>query len=980
MSLIDQLQIIEGDLARDPGDSNAVAAIPELETELRKHLAITTKWIAAGLLTEPISYSLDHGNLVELEDRFNRLVHGLTSDPPSRESHEVLRHQAEELNRHHLHVAEIAEGLDSLRRRSYRRDRPLVRMAALRNLRRIAPRENRYVKEQIELEGPLAEWLESPDRDDRDKIQAASLFEVYRPQTRVLIKAESAARKAFKNAVRATTEIRLTSLWETLTPWSPEDPDGDSAHEEQLAEVERSIQEFLDTQDSNDAGEWPERLMEIQSRRSMISDHRARAIDERLARDELQRSLDERRGLKSIEAAYARARELCGDLGDELELRAQRRLEIEKSIRSRRLIGLMAIATVLIAGCSVLIVVAARHRQHENAIAELVSIGRIRLEEGRPREVQAMLAAATTSLPSITSDPRFIEMNAAAELQSAELSELRESLCQRFESMTGQAENDGSTAALTRTRITETVENIRFPDDPIITECITGAMLRIDEIETAWTEARRTRIENALQATRIALDEVVGRWPGDASDGAIRLDPGNWLATIDSLESADREIQSQLEDAEGFSDLQREAEALGQRITDRLETARGKATGLGAGLDAIRSASLPVRTEAQYLASMRNLYSDHARFLEEIGRFEEVETNLEIAETLVSLAEWRNQFFTDVITGDNAETTTADKKKALDRLGEFRRQFADSPLDTALERLGTFMRHDGINDEQTGDHLASALRSLKIADLRRVATSTGWIYARPNPSNGRLYFLETVGDLTEPFMNLATTLPDGQTMMMRPVRSEASAILEDGIAKLSALTGIEAAAFLLDLIDRTGECADPDPHLKLVIIEACWDLWLNGFSALAAKESEAATDWLRRLRRDNRPVLSTDWISTATTRRERSGSARDARILVDSSPPAGSLLENASSERTRISEALQPTIIVGMTQPSNDPTTPRDVLWLDDVVIGAGLLVPLPSSGGVALVRVELDPTGRVIPPDNMPRGAVPVFRTRNPQ
>jgi hypothetical protein len=967
----DRITSLESEVSRSLDPASCLDAIAKIEADLDFAFSTTQRWISRSLLSEPILYSNDLGNLVLLESRLQRIREGLQARGIQVTENPRLRSLAEELNLHYARVSELAAPLASLRRRSYRSDSPLRRIAALRRMRRDAPREQRYLHEQTAIEAPFATWLEEDRRTDEEYLAASAFFETYRPQTGPLIAAERIVRERVLVSrcrfATAKAEACLDNLHRS--------EESDTPHALQVAI--KLLTEGLEKKLLLEPDKWATELKYIEARFGEIQGEISRKHQASLALAALERNLDERRNGRAVEATYAEARRLQGDLGPELEARVRRRLGIEKSLRLRRTSGLILVGCVILAGITLLAVYYVQQEKREQAVLAIVEDGQRRIASNAPHEVERLVAKALQIDSSLEVDPRITALRVDADTAVSNRDAARSSSCAAIDEIASSAEEGLLGVDVGRTRIQDIVSDLSFPNDLEIQTCQSDAMRRLDDHEAILIDESTKRLTLAIVLARSKLQKVVDTWPEDRGQ-SVRIDPNAWKTAGGSSEMAALDLQSDLDhspEVGSLRSLQQEASAIHRELTERATKARSRLLELNEGFAAIKKTSQPVRTEAGFLDSVKQVALENASFLQMIGRYREIERALEIAESLPSLKTWRDDFVADVLDGNRKSSTIAAKSKSLDRIDEFQRRFPRSPLRNQLEEFRSFLELDGILEPQQGGTIAQTLDDTGLDDLRRMMTADGWLYARPKTSRSLLYYILTIGDLTENPDALSTVPPSQYPVILRPVRSEASAAMAQGIARLRKASGLEASDQLLNLIASVRSVDDPDWHLQLAILDAAWSLWIERFAGLGDVYTGDARDWLNSLHRENRSVVMSDWISDSPARKKRPGSARDARVLVNDSPDPTRILRAVAKSRLEVLDQLQPVLLVGILLPTSSDRMPREIRWLDDIAIEEDLLVPIMTPDGPTLVEAVIDRNGRLEPHDGLVTEAIPLFR-----
>lgn len=971
-SLSDVLDLLEQALARRDWLQHHNDLLESTTASIAHMLGITTEWIDAGLLDEPLEYSLAAGNLVLLADRVDRLARRVAEVPaadgePPNPDWEVM---VTKLNEHHLMVSEFESFLDGVRRCHEDATDPIERLRAWKRLRAAAPRLSSPVEAIRELEPILADWALRPERTEDDLHRFVELLKGHRPLTQRLVHASNQIRETWTASQRTRLARELGASLDAL--------DQETSPIEDFEALAATITSYAETGALPPGIDWhaeAQRLTSIATSKrkdAMLATEAAESLAQ------LERTLDEGAGLRTLEKTYALARSLNGPLSEVMESRVRRRLELERTVRLRRmsLFAVLGIALVTIGA-----VLSLRHLENvrrRDLIARIETQAREAIENGRLASVEPLLLKATQKQPDLETDPAFAALRQAADAAIRQRQLVIEDACQRLLDMAADVESGRAIAEVRASLVTFDTEGIPA-DGGTFQGCLEDARARVDREEAARVDAGRAAMSIPLEQAFQLLDDLAVSGP--ATDRARRFRPESWGEVIDAIARSRAEIAISLSDhserLEDLADLRRRLHAMDDRLENEQNKCRETQGRLERGLAALRDSETPIRTEQGFHERLQQLAADHAGLLEDIGRFSQTESSIEIAASLRPLQTWRETFATTVLAGCNPDAAIGARRRALEAAQEFRRLHPGSAIDTAIRSAVTMLEFSCRDNPPPGERAASALRSTGLDRLARVPISTGVVYARRGPG-GVVGYLLSDRDLQDEDGQLPDR-PRGITIVGPAEIVKASERLDDGIRRLEQAEGIESALELLGTLDAVRASKDDDPLLVLHILVEGWRLWLRDFEGLVPTSDDLVRTWLTTTERDHRALLRDDWIRGASDANGRRSEFRVAKDLILTSPEASLWIKSLRNRIADLITDLQPTLPVGIAAAVPDVGAPRMIAWLDGVPIQEDLVVGIHDATGrrAMLVPVRLDEQGRMLPVAGAPGGPLLIMRRR---
>lgn len=945
----------------------------QAENDVANHLRVACRWIDQGLISEPVGYSEDLGNLVQLsvslDDVRSRLIANGFALPETGLPDDL----ADRLNAHYVKAADMAPLLDRLRRTCLLDQGPLARMRALRAIRRAFPRERRFHDEITATEDTLIPWVESPDRSRKDIDSLLDFMGSYQARSGRL-------KKIVAELVERRSNLRATELRSEILVETAALEEGGGTSEDTTGEILAKIDTLRSIRSDAPEAEIDRIKARLEQRRRdavEITERQERAV---VAIAALERALDEKVSVGKIENLYATARKEAGTLASDLEARVRRRLEIERSVRIRR-VGSIVIAVVTVASLATWWFVTEEKKAERRQVVEDVLLS---AEEAMTshsyEEVAQIVSRSSRSSGWIPDDPRVIAALTSAQEAIQTRDDSARSTCASLRSIADQVERDEMEFTTARRSMEALILGVPESAQSLISTCQTEAVERIDRVVAVLLETEADAIQAAIDSAEIRKTRITGRW---------RELGRRFLLVPDAYEKLTGDLESILRDLElaarrspelkGLQPVRWRVERLVEETKRDLARVQSDQSVLSEGLIAIRSTLSPRRSEIEYADAIRSVMRDHAGTLEDIGRFSTFESTAGVASSLIPLQAWRDRFATRVRDAMDPEATRATRAAGLSAADAFLKEFPDSMLESDLQLIRDLLNLDLEGSEVVGARIADDLDSAGLNDLRRFETMNGWVYARPLENGRRWRYLRSIADLGEPAESLLRKPPVATSPGSRPVRSEASLALERGMSRLRAASGLTGSRVLLETLRDVRSGGELDPHVALTILDLSWQAWKNAYGDLDPEGDKVVTQWLDRIHDLEREVVTTDWVATAPRRRDRPGRDRDARILVKSSPDPDRISTRMTQRAAELRYAIQPVLPVGLAIPTPKGTAPRVIRWLDDVAYESDLAVPVRIGDRVVLQPATLDSEGRLLPTPGLPPEAILIFRTSRP-
>ena len=974
MSLEETIRTILADTAAAKQPQDLAERLIEADRLVAHHIKVACEWIDHDLISEPIAYSESLGNLVELAGTVDRARSKFESTgtllPPSTIDLEL----ADQLNAHYIKGSDVEPLLGRLRENCFLKTGPMEMMLCLRAIRRAFPRERRFHDEINDMEEVLATWIDSGDRNRDELADFIDFMSSYQPRTSRLRTVHEAVVDRRNRALAARVEKETLELLDRM---AREEKPSSRSIKEALARISRLR--------SASVKEIDPRIRELETRLLEIAreeeDRKAREIRARTAIAALERALDEKSGIRETENLYASARREAGSLEPDLEARARRRLEIEKSVRVRRVASVVVAVVALSVITGWWLLNEDRKESRRRILDDVVLASENAMESGDYEKIAGIVAGSSRSAAWLRDEPRVVTILNAARDAIRNRDEALARTCTGMSDIAAEVEAGDLDIASARLEITRFADEAPDSITEMAVACREESMDRVNRAAIRLTEAEEALMESELQAAEADRLRITAPW----RDAGARL----LLSTTayENIESGLGELKSRIEERAadspeltGLQPMRQRYQRLAEKILDDLDRLRQQRNRLAAGLDAVRRTFEPSRTESEFANRIRQVIAEHPATLEDIGRFSTFESTSRTATALVPLQAWRDRFSTLVLDAIDPEATTSVRTAGLGAADEFLAEHPGSMIDEEVTLVRDRLDLELRGDESLAVKIADDLRSLGLHNLRRVETMNGWVYARPSEDGRRWHYLSTIGDLAEPANALPFRPPVEIIPGARPVRSKSSLALEDGITRLRNASGFASSRILLEIIQEVRSSNDLDPLLNLTIQDLLWQAWRKNHRDLDPEGSKLVSKWLDRLRDEEREVILTDWVTTARRRRADPGRERDARILTRSSPDPDLIATRIDRRGREIAAALEPVLPVGIVLPSPDPTSPRSVRWLDDVSYESDLVVPVQSGSSVSLKPAILDSMGRVIPAPDLPREAILIFRTARPR
>ncbi len=927
--------------------SQAQQALLRLARDLDRCLA----WRKSGHMREAAAYNIDADNIVAKAIELRRQPDLQTALDSAGIADDAT---LDELARMHAMASAHAAAVAAWRSASVRDAGGEARLACLRLLRHLEPREQMWAAAVEEVEADVvAKWspqvtqcIQEDELDAmiacRESLQQSGIGGTLgRSLLGELDDAITARQRKSAQGEVATLHKALHRAWMAMD---------ESATSEILAELRAA-------QARAGIGDVPDD--QLQSITLWLQDQ----SQERLAREshantlgQLEQMLDEDRTVAEIETRYVIARESGLPMPTTLESRVAHRYQTARRRHRRR----FALGTLAIAAMTTLAVMAVsmslRSMRHQQTVERLVASIEGHLSAGRLDEAsEAWTQAEQTEL---TNEPELaalsIQIEAARRQRRRDAATTAELIVQA-----GQAAHDAPDDLAALDHAMDLLEQAVALHIAGQADAVQDARSHITELKRAARERVRDQLHDSL---RQAQDRLAKPAPG----GGTSLEPrdwSDWIELSDVRSAIDRARRSPVG---SDPDLKALLDSMESKFATRMERGQARLHSLEQANELLGRLAITPDNELAWARTWRQLLDNHIDVLAEGRPVEIWHRGYRGADAAQAVAHWRTHVrpAIDAVYGENnAATLTRLSRDAATSIRTHLDTHEGTPYyDTANATLPIMVAMSTTDHQSTLEEAITATNLLSLS--RMPILKGGWIYVRP-PTNTRT--LRVIGDI-ETLRLPAHLIPPNQIdptlgaigMMQAVPASEALESHTSVPGTTSPAAHIDRTLRMVEAIEMIDEA---DLLLHLHTLEHAWLIAQDTLSSIAPKSFEPVSTWLDDLSTVAPAAAFADWPAeapdaTSTTQRRIRVQAATA---IAQAPRTDAVRSAIATELATAAAARATHVPVGVLLPQGNRF---EAIYPPDIDPGS-LLVLTATGGRWQFTPVPLNRSG-LVPEDGL--------------